>query len=121
MFTGYEIRKIDSKNRLVLPKSYIVENSPIFLTPRKDDLEQTYLYGSLEKTIKEIISIQSPLTSRPIIKIQPDINSRIILPRYLLNLITNNNQIIIIGQGNHFSLYSPKNAENLIQNIENIN
>lgn len=118
MYCGVYERKVDPKGRLQLPQEY-VNSHPIHMTISSDSKNSTFLYATgIEEVINNALDSMGPLSEKPVISLQPDSNRRILLPSYIRKHIQNENrQSVIIGQGNHFSIYSPENAEKLLNNL----
>ena len=129
MFVGQSVHVLDNKSRLVLPAKYRSQlSSTVYLSLDLDSCLSIYSEEIYSKKAQNINNLDDfDKNSRALkriffansFEVTLDKQGRIMIPKYLLEKVDIEKQIVIIGAFDHIQLFSTKVIDGLLTEDEN--
>jgi len=129
MFVGQSVHVLDNKSRLVLPAKYRSQlSSTVYLSLDLDSCLSIYSEETYSKKAQNINNLDDfDKNSRALkriffansFEVTLDKQGRIMIPKYLLEKVDIEKQIVIIGAFDHIQLFSTKVIDGLLTEDEN--
>ena len=129
MFVGQSVHVLDNKSRLVLPAKYRSQlSSIVYLSLDLDSCLSIYseeIYSKKAQNMNDLDDFDK--NSRALkriffansFEVALDKQGRIMIPKYLLEKVDIEKQIVIIGAFDHIQLFSTKVIDGLLTEDEN--